>query len=255
MSSESPPFSDESWRIRDIQFDDPQVWIRSAAPFDIGSARLRIRWVLGPHRLPHIAARCGKALLKQRPEGAAVAALDKNISRPLIARRKHGRESSRGFGPADKQIDEEAALQPRHGQSGGAASGRVTRFRIGEQRIECFVAFRAAQPLCDSLIAKHSGHARECLQMIGPGIERRQDDEEQVDRKAIDGLKVDGSRKLQKQPAHPREVAELCMGQRNAAPEPGRAEPLPFEQRLRDFAGSVVAGPAIRALGINGRGP
>src|SRR5690606_40945768 len=101
----------------------------------------------GPDRIPDIVATWREAPLEKGSRGAAVSALNKNISGPLIARREHGGESPRGLRPAEEQVDEETARQPAHGSIAGAASGRVTRFGIGKQRIERLVALRAAQPL------------------------------------------------------------------------------------------------------------
>src|SRR3546814_7251768 len=93
MSSKQTPFGDESWRIRDIQFDDPEVRIGLAAPIDIGRARLRIRGPVGSYCFPYIAAGRGEPPFEERARGAAVTALDENHSGPVIARRKHGGEA------------------------------------------------------------------------------------------------------------------------------------------------------------------
>ena len=43
-------FSDESFRLRDIQFQDPQIGIATSPPFEVGGKLLRIRF--GQRALP-----------------------------------------------------------------------------------------------------------------------------------------------------------------------------------------------------------
>src|SRR3546814_19960498 len=59
-------FGDELWRVRDIQFNDPQVGIGDSAPFDIGGAGLGLGRLLGADRFPQIAARKRESPLEQR---------------------------------------------------------------------------------------------------------------------------------------------------------------------------------------------
>src|SRR3546814_6257293 len=112
---------------------------------------------------------------------------------------------------------EETASQPRHGLGRAGAAfpslekflRRVTRFAVGEQRIERLVVLRAAQPFGHGLVAQHPRHAGERLQMVGPRVERREEDEQQVDRKPVDRLEIDRPRELERSEEHTSELQSL----------------------------------------------
>src|SRR3546814_5497602 len=66
--------------------------------------------------------------------------------------------------------------------------------------------------------------------MVGARVERREEDEQQVDREPVNRLEINRPRELEEQAAHPGKVGKLGMGQGDAAPESRRAEPFAFEQ-------------------------
>src|SRR3546814_9252455 len=66
--------------------------------------------------------------------------------------------------------------------------------------------------------------------MVGARVERREEDEQQVDRAPVNRLEINRPRELEEQAAHPGKVGKLGMGQGDAAPESRRAEPFAFEQ-------------------------
>src|SRR5690606_11275033 len=79
MSTQFAPFGDESWRLCDIQFDDPEVGVGLSPPLAISSTRA-LAGVGGANGLPHTAAVRGEAPLEQRAGDAAIAALDEDGS-------------------------------------------------------------------------------------------------------------------------------------------------------------------------------
>ena len=74
----------------------------------------------------------------------AIAALDKDDTRGVVAFEEHRRKSTRRFGLSKQQIDQKAAFKPRHGKTRCAALRRVTRFGVGEQRVKRLVILGAA---------------------------------------------------------------------------------------------------------------
>lgn len=171
---------DEPWRICDIQFDDPKVGIGLAPPFIIFGARFIAR-ILGSRRLPDIFSGQRETALEQWTCCAAVNTLDEDRSDPIVTRREDRGKAAGGLRFAQKQIDKKTAGQACH-WSARAVSGRIARFVIGEQRIERLVILCSAQPVGNCFVAQHSRHARESLEMVGAGIERRQQHKKEVDR-------------------------------------------------------------------------
>src|SRR3546814_2318248 len=80
MSRKQCPLGDEPWRVRDIQFDDPQVGVGASAPVDIGGAGRRIGRFIGADRFPYITAGQRESPFEQRAGHAAIAALDQDRS-------------------------------------------------------------------------------------------------------------------------------------------------------------------------------
>src|SRR3546814_5020705 len=68
MSRKQCPLGDEPWRVRDIQFDDPQVGVGASAPVDIGGAGRRIGRFIGADRFPYITAGQRESPFEQRAE-------------------------------------------------------------------------------------------------------------------------------------------------------------------------------------------
>ena len=73
------------------------------------------------------------------------------------------------------------------------------------------------------------------LQMLGAGVGRRQQQEDEVDRRAVDRLVIDRRRKPRDQRIDPIELVQLAVRDGDAAAKAGRAQPLALGDRIGDL--------------------
>src|SRR5690625_3545465 len=115
-------------------------------------------------------------------------------------------------------------------------SGRAAGSGLRKDGIESVPALGPAELLTDRTIAEQPGHARECLQMIGPRLFRRQQYADQVHRLIIDRVKVDWRLQTRKKSVETFQSRQLAVGYGDAVANPGRTQSLPLHQHLEDGA-------------------
>ena len=92
-------------------------------------------------------------------------------------------------------------------------------------------------------LAQDAGDAGQRLEVVGAGALRREQQEEQVDRLAVEGLEVDRLVEAREQAEQAVELRQLAVRDGDAVADAGRAEALALQQRLEDRA-LVEAGEA-----------
>ena len=214
-------FSDEPFGVRDIQFDRPRILVEPCplgeeiADFHgtrrIGragraasdSCRPRSEPAQGrPHDWPRL-------LTKRSMRAAVGVALPHYCGEirppPSTRRRIHGDLDVRG-------------------SAGSSRSGGVPFVGAHQHRGQRIAAARAAHLLERRGVARHPADRRQRLQMLGAGIGRRQEQEDEIDRPPVDRLVIDRF-------AQPREQAvDAASGPRSCragSPPPGRSRSSP----------------------------
>src|SRR4051812_32538970 len=76
----------------------------------------------------------------------------------------------------------------------------------------------------EAAVAQRTARAGQRLEMIGAGIGRRQDEEDEIDRKAVDRLELDRRRQPREEADDAVEPLHLGMGKGGTGAEAGRAE-------------------------------
>ena len=84
--------------------------------------------------------------------------------------------------------------------------------------------------------------------MIGAGAFRREQEENQIDRLAVERLEIDRTIEPRKQPEQARQMRHLAVRYGDAIADGGRAQLLPLHQRFEDRA-LVLAGQHSGARG------
>src|SRR5205809_6812221 len=71
--------------------------------------------------------------------------------------------------------------------------------------------------------------------MLGPGVKRRQQNKDQIDRLVVDRLKQDRAVEPRKDAAEPGQIGQFAMRNGNASADSGAAEPLAFGEHVVDL--------------------
>ena len=113
---------------------------------------------------------------------------------------------------------------------------RRARRRHRQHGVERLGVARVAQLARDVRIAQQPRHARQRLEMIGAGAFRREQQEDQIDRLAVERLEIDRPLQPRKQPEQLVELRQLAVRNGDAVADAGRAELLALQQDFEDRA-------------------
>ena len=218
-SSPRGRFSDEPFGVRDIQFDRPQILVESC-PFGEEIRNFRGFGRFGRARpAPSIVAVEVENPLEAGEVPAARA--DQQEQRPalLVALAEDGREIAVGLGPAQDRRRLRDASEA--GRSRRAASGGVALIGPEQHRGQRIAAARAAHLLERRAVADDPADRGQRLQMLGAGIGRRQQQEDEVDLAPVDRLVIDRLGEPREQAVDPLEPLDLAVRDRNALAEAG----------------------------------
>ena len=102
--------------------------------------------------------------------------------------------------------------------------------------------------LRDLGVAQQARNARQRLQVVGARGFRRQQQENQIDRLAVERLEIDRLVQPREQAEQPTELRQLAVRNGDAIADAGRAELLALQQHFEDRA-LVLAGQFGRARG------
>jgi hypothetical protein len=91
---------------------------------------------------------------------------------------------------------------------------------------ECVAASRAPKLVEDMVVPRHSADCGESLEMLAPGIERRQQQENEIHRPLVDRLILHRLRESHEQAIDPSKAIHLAVGDRHAMAESGRTQLL-----------------------------
>src|SRR6266851_2958274 len=143
----------------------------------------------------------------------------------------------------------------RRGRAGRARSRRLSRALglngLDQQGVERLGVSGGAQLVDQGAIAQQARHARQCLEMVGPGAFGGCQQEDDIDRPLVDGVEVDRM-------GEPREQTDRLGQRRHArvrdgdtAADPGRTQSFALEQTVEQAAlvEREDSGGAARQLG------
>ena len=72
--------------------------------------------------------------------------------------------------------------------------------------------------------------------MVGPGVFRGDQHENEIDRQAVQSLEIDRALEPCENAENPVALGELAMGNGDAVADPGRAQPLALQDRIENLA-------------------
>src|SRR6516162_4459351 len=90
---------------------------------------------------------------------------------------------------------------------------------LREHRVKGRAVFGGSQPLNGGGFAQQAGDACQCLQVIGAGVLGRQQQEDQVYRLTVQGLKLNRLVEAREHADNPRQRRKATVGYGNAAPD------------------------------------
>lgn len=164
-------FSDESFSVRDVQFNQPQVGIIFSSPGNPLSKLFGALFDHRPVRLPAIAAARLQGALQQRERLPALQYDEDNLTAIRVAFGQHHGKAPGGLSTANQRIRFQSGREARR-HAGRIALSRVTLFRMKQDRRQCITRPRAAN-LFDRRGAAHDPtDRRQRLQMFRPGVRR-----------------------------------------------------------------------------------